>query len=905
MKKILSFSILFTLIFSYAVQAYTDISAENLSELYMNNCRREISDGDFFGDFKNGSWSKEPMINYSYSPKLNEVEAAAKAGDYETAGAELLNYFQSRYTDPAKKPRGGKSLRVELWIDKIFGFDQQLSLINVFDFSDKPSDCYVNINDSTILKPQLMTFMLMGRHKNGVVSFAASRETDTPPVLEIHYNDGTTVSLVPNADTYTRAGKYANKNYAQAESLEICNSGLKSGKPFDDETRRGFISFDLSKVDTKNIKSARLRLKAWAERVNQQVILFWVKPTVIDEDKMSWDNDLGYIYSWQDLPGGVDWNRPRGAHNQFSNWLLRLYWFHNMTAWAVNDDNPQTGRITLDLIRDFVQDYRANRFDNELNVSARMNYYSSLLPYLFKIEACTPEDCIELLKAVVRDATSLYINESRLSGGNYGNQGMSKFSSLIAGAITFPELADSKLWLDEAGSRLEQNLTSVVLDDGAYIEHTYGYPYGVLDQMISLLELYKTNDLKPPAEFSAKTHQLARYLMFCSMPDGTPPNWGEGTAKNSVTAPVIKRAGLFFNDSELMWWVSRGKAGHTPKVTNVSYPDARIAVLRDSWQPDANVLFFSPRVGGGHYHMDQNSVVLYAYGQKLLNDTGMSSYDSQHPHFDWQRHQTRSHNTVEVEERGYPRLKRTDAYEEGPCGSSVCISDHAGLLEGWAGGYPNIRHERKIFLVKEAGLYIVADMLEPDDDNSRIYDQCWHIYPLNTYETDQLTCKVWTTNSKAANLEIIPVYPEKLELLLRKGFNAVPLMDTTYPSFRQKTAGKAEFITILNPRRAGEPAMNLNTRLVDAGKGARAVKIDSAQGPGIFIVSYGDDIVKADAVETDARCAYVQFGKDGKVRWAVRSGGSMVKFKGKKLDCEEMKKLSPPELPLAEGQNKN
>jgi hypothetical protein len=310
------------------------------------------------------------------------------------------------------------------------------------------------------------------------------------------------------------------------------------------------------------------------------------------------------------------------------------------------------------------------------------------------------------------------------------------------------------------------------------------------------------------------------------------------------------------------------------------------------------VLFFSPRVGGGHYHMDQNSVMLYAYGKKLLNDTGMSSYDQGHPHFDWQRHQTKSHNTVEVDERGYPRLTKADAYEEGPCGSSVLISDHAGLLEGWADGYPDVRHRRSVFSIREAGLYFVSDLLIPKDGQSHTYDQSWHIYPLNTYESDAESCQVWTTNEAEANVEIKPLYPQQLELLLRDGFNAVPLTETVYPSFRQQTVGPAEFLTLLNPTRPGVPVKSLKAKLLNATDGARAAAVVTAEGTGIFVIrTTAEGLIKAGSVETDARCAYVQLDQEGQIKWAVRAGGSMVKVAGQAVACEEMQAITAPGLP--------
>ena len=890
------------LVFAAAeLEAATEISPEALKAQYDANTRRDMTDADFFGSFEGAAWATKPMLNYAGSPALKRVETAAKAGDYETAAVELLDYFKNKTVDPETKPRGGESLRVQLWKDKFFGFDQQLKLLSVFDIKTEPENYQIEL-DQRLIKEGTLTLQLMGRHKNGVVSEVASRDSKHPPTLWLQFDDGSTQGFKAAADAFVRAGSHGATNYGTAETLEVCNSGLATGQPFDDDTRWALMSFHLSGIDGRQVKAAKLSLHAWSKQAEQALVLFLVKPTVFDEATITWDNNTGYIYSWEGLPGGVNWDKPKGAHSQFHNWTQRLYWLQPMTAWAVNSNDPEAGRITLDLIRDFVGDLPI--FDNmygarnELNACGRARYYTALFPHLFSLEACTPRDCVELLKAAVRDGTVLYINPTKFEGGNYGNQGMGKFSSLIRLSTAFPEFADSRLWLDAADQRLKLNMKNMVLDDGAYIEHTFGYPFGVLSQMLDVLELFRENDLEAPAVLAQKAHQLARYLMFCSLPDGTPPDWGEGHAKNSVTAPPIKRAGQFFSDPELLWWVSKGKKGHAPKVTNVSYPDARIALLRESWEPDANVLFFSPRVGGGHYHMDQNSVMLYAYGKKLLNDTGMSSYDKGHPHFDWQRHQTKSHNTVEVDERGYPRLTKTDAYKEGPCESKVFISDHAGLLEGWAEGYPNVRHERRIFSLKEAGLYFVVDLLKPKDDKSHIYDQCWHIDPRNTYETDAKTCQVWTTNKDAANLEILPLYPQKLELLLRKGFNAVPLTDTIYPSFRQQTVGPAEFLTLLNPTRPEVPVKSLEAKLLDSVDGARAAEVVTSEGRGIFVIATtAEGPIKAGGVETDARCAYVQFGQDGQVEWAVRAGGSMVKVAGKAISCEVMQELSAPALP--------
>jgi len=882
------------------IQASPDMPPETLKALVKENWHRNITDADFFGAFKNGAWEKKPMLDYASSPKLKKVEEAAKAGDYDKAASELLAYFQTRDC-LWPKPQGWDQGRVELWEDNIFGFDQQIHLVTVFDLDTEPGLHSLDVLKT--LRRGTLTFELMGRHKNGVVSYVASRKSDSPPTLELQFKDGSTASIKPSADTFVRAGKFAGENYGTAKTLEVCNSGLKVGQPFDDDTRQTLIGFDLSKIDPANVKKADLKLKAWSSKPGQKLILFHSLPTIVIEAKDTWDTHIENIYSWEGLPDGVSWwVYPKGA-GQISAWVQRLPWFDNMSAMALGTGDLEEGKTTFRLIRSFAATFPTqNQCNIDLNTCSQVSTLARLLPYLFKIKACTPRDCVELLKFVVRQGTMLYLDQSKLRKREIDNMAMGVISGLVHGSVGFPELADSKLWMNDANARFTELLKHLVLKDGAYCEHTFGYPFGVLNSMLDMNDLYKHTPFKVPEALPNKCWQLARYLMLCSMPDGTPPDWGEGSAKNSATSPAIKRAGEVFNDPELQWWTSGGKTGHPPQSTTVSFPEAKICVIRDSWKPDANVLFASSRVGGSHYHVDQNAVDLYAYGRNLINDTGMTSYNSRERAFDWQRAQAKSHNTVEVDEKGYPRLetyKKDFMFnQEGPCGSSVLTAPHAVLFEGWAGGYLNVRHERRVLSLKEAGLYFVADLLKPNDGKSHIYDQCWHIYPLDPYKTDDKTCQVWTEDSNQANIEIMPLYPQKLQLLVRDGFNAVPLMDTTYPSFRQELSGDAEFLTILAPTRPMVPAKSLKATLLAAPKNVESAEIAAPQGRGVFLISYANATVKVRTIETDGRCAYVQFGQDGKVLWSVMVGGNTLRVDGKETPFELMVPLSPPALPI-------
>ena len=374
--------------------------------------------------------------------------------------------------------------------------------------------------------------------------------------------------------------------------------------------------------------------------------------------------------------------------------------------------------------------------------------------------------------------------------------------------------------------------------------------------------------------------------------------WGEGNVGN--TRRALKEAAYYFNDLELIWWSSNGQLGTPPEDTDVHYPDAKLSVFRSSWNEDANFLFFAPRTGGSHYHTDQNMIELYAYGQRFLRDTGMCSYSSKDPAFDFLRHQNRSHNTIEVDGKGFPRPPKGDQFGviAGPGDSKAYSSPKAGFAQGWGGGYPNVRHERDVFFVRDTGMTVVLDILKPNDDQVHTYDQCWHFDPSNTYESDAQTCRVWTTNKEAPNLDMLPVHPEGLELLLRDGWNMRPRAETVYPSFRQKTAGNAEFLTLLRPTPLFADSRQLQAEMVNThSNDVRAMRISTADWTGLLILSRAAGFVKVADLVTDAECVYVQLDQDDKVAWAVRKGGTVLTLKGQLLSCEVMEELSPPSLP--------
>ena len=470
--------------------------------------------------------------------------------------------------------------------------------------------------------------------------------------------------------------------------------------------------------------------------------------------------------------------------------------------------------------------------------------------------------------------------------------GLSLVAAMTTLAVTFPELSDAEVWQEIAFIRADELMGHLVLDDGAYTEHTMGYPFPVLGMMLDLLDFCKEQKAPLPPSFSIKTHQLARYLMNVSMPDGVPPNWGEGSSRSSKNNISVQRAAEYFKDQQLLWWCGLSKEEHLPGYASLNYPDAKIALFRSGWDTNALVMFVSPRVGGGHYHVDQNHLSLSAYGSKLLVDTGMSSYSGSHPHFDWQRHQGKSHNTVEVDGKGYPRFEKKDRGRnyEGDCSSKLFVCDKVEYFQGSASGYPNVLHERSIMYLKEPGLYLVADIMTPKDNGKHIYDQCWHLHPELEFTVSGKDRKIGTSRSGKANLDLVGLYPVNPEILIRNGFNAKPLGDTRYPSFRQECEGVARFYTLLYPKRGGAPS-TIHAKPIKISKETVAFEFDLPGGKGIYMQCAGESKdVEIENITVHAEFAYLQFNHGGTLDYAALLHGRQLLVDGRKVEFVELEK---------------
>ena len=266
---------------------------------------------------------------------------------------------------------------------------------------------------------------------------------------------------------------------------------------------------------------------------------------------------------------------------------------------------------------------------------------------------------------------------------------------------------------------------------------------------------------------------------------------------------------------------------------------------------NVEVIFKSSPFGTqSHGYESNNSMLLYAFGERLLIRTGRrDSYGSNH-HKNWMW-KTKSTNCITVDGLGQ---KGHSAAAKGKI-TAFATSDRIDYVAGQAGsayGGALKRFTRHILFIKPE-LVIVFDQLEaPQAANFE-----WHLHSLKKMQISSQN-DIRITNEKAA-ARVSFLAPAGLKLSLTDKFDPPPrprikLTEWHLTASTPKKAKRMEFVTVIRPYRPGKqippPAVRLhrlaNGYAVEAGiTGGKVIALlrKAEKGP----ISFGSHTTKARA----------------------------------------------------------
>lgn len=564
--------------------------------------RPNMSDEDFFGVWNGHEWTNPGKLNYDYSPGLAGVEACVKMGDYAGAQRELLEYYKNKKWD--LNPSTSTSADIaNLAANQFFIYSTEC--INSFVMNKSNGWHYVTADVTKQAdKKSLMGIILVPLLKDtGNIRFK-SKEADGGaymPRIDLLINDEF-MTFYAKGDGYIQAGA-RDKSFTTSEELLARESGL----PIDDNSKRIYITFDLSSLPVDStVTQATLKLYGKVDEgclLEENIVYIfddgqpgWLEETVLPDgtlqkSELTWQNYVTGVFSWQGCePDELMWEHGTYTDDtEFSNQQLgRLGWMSALTSQYLKTGEEYYAENAIRLFLSFFyhkglvkiwpERGQPGGYPRSLDTARRSSSLVNNLPHLIKSSAMKKEYFTELLK------NGWYMGNFLLAEGAVwtkddvpiraqaayhptDNWGVTEKTSLLNIAAYFPEFSDSEKWAVNAVECLQELIMDLVmLPDGNYVEATQSYTGDRINDFLEIAKFAETN----PALGDGLKKQLSNlcntYIDWLT-PAGLGNMWGDSdrpaTAKTMNS--TLYRAADFLADEGLLYYLTNGKEGSPPR----------------------------------------------------------------------------------------------------------------------------------------------------------------------------------------------------------------------------------------------------------------------------------------------------------------------------------------------------
>jgi hypothetical protein len=573
-------------------------------------------------------------------------------------------------------------------------------------------------------------------------------------------------------------------------------------------------------------------------------------PKATSQTTTAADSILQEIYTFQNVSGQV----PRLADGH-------LKWAHNGPeddiewAWALNRHYP-TGNLLdayfktgnpkyAQYIDQFTKDwiisswpYPAKKSSTAmwrgLEVSFRAKTWSRVFFELWNTKLISP-------------ATRLLILSSLPDHAHYarnfhaqGNWLTMEISGLATVAASWPELKESKAWMDYAIQTMVASMKDQIYPDGVQTELTSSYHFVALSNFKLFADICKKNKVSLPEYYTKTLEDMYNYLALTIRPDGFGLLNNDADLMNNRER--VLQAASEYNRKDWEYIVSNGKSGVRPDSgPSYVFPYAGQLVSRSGFDADAQWSFFDIGPwGSGHQHNDKLHLSVFAYGRDLLVDAGRFAYRGEVANkFRKYAVGSASHNVILVDGNGQADGPKVT---EAPLAKNLYAITReydygSGIFEKFSGVAGQFSHTRSVIYVR-GKFWVVADQLKTD--RPRNIETLWHWHPANLVQVQK--SGIVTTTNERGNLAIIPVSTSDWKVSEVKGQETPNIQgwyskeyNTYEPNptsvFSRQLKSDDTFVWILWPSEGKTP--QIQTRILS--KDAQSVKVRvTEQGKGAW-----------------------------------------------------------------------
>ena len=389
---------------------------------------------------------------------------------------------------------------------------------------------------------------------------------------------------------------------------------------------------------------------------------------------------------------------------------------------------------------------------------------------LLESETLTADAFVGIMKALYQNLE--FVREHHMRRANHCTF---EVGCVFMAGVLWPEFSRAAHWREYGLEWLQRQAKAEHYPDGFIKEMSCSYQsaYGLLARPIEFAG-FNGVEVDFPQEYYDVVHSAARARMLMLKPDGTVPRYNDSVGRDK--RDEVLEFAKTFDDDEMLWIGSHGRRGGRPSVTSHFFPDARYAVMRSSWEEDADYLIMDcGPAGTNHVNANQLSIELCARGIHWIENPGYGRRSGINPMYRWRAKDSRSHSTLNIVGKSQQFRKDAQGY---------MVSDPAGRFDyavGWYdGGYvrmtddhrpagkpvTGVRHTRRV-LYLTGRYWLVLDSLDGDREGEVPVELHW-TFPPSEAGFDQQTKQIWTRQDDL-RLRLLPADPRGLMVRIAEG----------------------------------------------------------------------------------------------------------------------------------------
>ncbi len=325
----------------------------------------------------------------------------------------------------------------------------------------------------------------------------------------------------------------------------------------------------------------------------------------------------------------------------------------------------------------------------------------------------------------------------------------------------FPEFREAPEWCRFSSDKMYAEQKIQLYPSGFQNELAPGYHIGTQRNMYGLYRLGQLNDYPFVEGYADGIENTYDCFLKSVMPDGLMPA-NNDSRWSDARAVLSEGLAAFPHRKDFEYVATSGEKGAKPDYTSVWMPWEGWAIMRTGWDKDAMYSWFDVGpYGAGHQHEDKLSIVLSAYGSRLLTEGSTYAYDGS----PWRQLilSARAHNVARVDGndqyRGGRVFQKEIKVNPVPQSNRWVHNDVLDFSEGWyTEGYgpdndTTVSQYRALLFVR-GKYWVVFDIFTPSDDNQHTYDTWFHINSQKHTDLPGLNGVV-SADDNAANLAVM------------------------------------------------------------------------------------------------------------------------------------------------------